>query len=324
MGLSEKVSLLSTYPDIPSVLTISAITTEHELELVSSEDYDRTMIDSIFPKVIKEDIEFYTLLEIDYQWLCRCIRMLSYGNEVTARSIICDDCEAVCQGEYKVDFRYVDCKPLPVGFNNQCKVQTWETFDESIFVRFHLLTIREYLDVLDTLYLYDNNAVLSRVCHMIDKVNDIQLDNPVKAKEYILNTMSAAEYQMICNQMLQRADYGLRSYGSIKCPKCKSNNARFLMLPNDIYFTRPWELNSDDDYLNVDGQMKTYQEVRQKLYEVIVDETLFIARASEGAVSAEWVMKQPVFIRKKYVEAFTKELKERESKLNSSNKPGAK
>ena len=96
------------------------------------------------------------------------------------------------------------------------------------------------------------------------------------------------------------------------------------MLPNDIYFTRPWELNSDDDYLNVDGQMKTYQEVRQKLYEVIVDETLFIARASEGAVYAEWVMKQPVFIRKKYVEAFTKELKERESKLNSSNKPGAK
>ena len=55
--------------------------------------------------------------------------------------------------------------------------------------------------------------------------------------------------------------------------------------------------------------MKTLQEVRQKIYENIVDETMFVARASEGAVSAEWLMNQPIFIRKKYVEQFTKELK---------------
>lgn len=51
------------------------------------------------------------------------------------------------------------------------------------------------------------------------------------------------------------------------------------------------------------------------MYENIVDETLFISRASEGAVSAEWVMDQPIFIRKKYVEAFTEELKERQAAL---------
>lgn len=61
--------------------------------------------------------------------------------------------------------------------------------------------------------------------------------------------------------------------------------------------------------------MKTYQEIRQQLYENIVDETLFIARASEGAVSAEWVMQQPIFVRKKYVQSFTNELKERERAL---------
>lgn len=61
--------------------------------------------------------------------------------------------------------------------------------------------------------------------------------------------------------------------------------------------------------------MKSFQEVRQKIYENIIDETMFIARASEGAVSAEWVMKQPIFVRKKYVESFTKELKEREARL---------
>ena len=68
------------------------------------------------------------------------------------------------------------------------------------------------------------------------------------------------------------------------------------------------------------GQKKTYQEVRQKIDENIVDETLFIARASEGAVTAEWLMEQPIFIRKKYVESFTKELKEREAKLNRQHK----
>lgn len=62
--------------------------------------------------------------------------------------------------------------------------------------------------------------------------------------------------------------------------------------------------------------MKTLQEIRQRLYENIIDETLFISRASEGAVSAEWIMKQPIFIRKKYVESFNKELKEREARLN--------
>jgi hypothetical protein len=61
--------------------------------------------------------------------------------------------------------------------------------------------------------------------------------------------------------------------------------------------------------------MKSLQEVRQKIYENIIDETMFIARASEGAVSAEWLMDQPIFIRKKYVESFTKELEERKARL---------
>ena len=56
------------------------------------------------------------------------------------------------------------------------------------------------------------------------------------------------------------------------------------------------------------------------MYENIVDETMFIARASEGAVSAEWLMSQPIFIRKKYVESFSKELKDREARLNARKK----
>ena len=55
------------------------------------------------------------------------------------------------------------------------------------------------------------------------------------------------------------------------------------------------------------------------MYENIVDETLFVSRASEGSVSAEWLMSQPIFIRKKYVEVFNKELKERENMLNQKS-----
>lgn len=51
------------------------------------------------------------------------------------------------------------------------------------------------------------------------------------------------------------------------------------------------------------------------MYENIVDETLFVSRASEGSVSAEWLMNQPIFIRKKYVESFTHELQERQKRL---------
>lgn len=60
--------------------------------------------------------------------------------------------------------------------------------------------------------------------------------------------------------------------------------------------------------------------MRQEKYERIIDETLYIARASEGAISADWVMEQPIFIRSKYVEALDKELKERQKILNKHKK----
>lgn len=66
----------------------------------------------------------------------------------------------------------------------------------------------------------------------------------------------------------------------------------------------------------MNGQTKTPSEVRRKMYENIVDEALFVARASEGAVSADWLMNQPIFVRKKYVASFTEELKEREKMIN--------
>ena len=65
------------------------------------------------------------------------------------------------------------------------------------------------------------------------------------------------------------------------------------------------------------GKLQTYHQVRQQMYENIVDEALFISRASEGSVSTEWIMSQPIFIRKKYADFFYKELKDREKSMNS-------
>ena len=86
------------------------------------------------------------------------------------------------------------------------------------------------------------------------------------------------------------------------------------------FFVRPWEIYGNGRTVEVQGKIKTYQEVRQQLYENVVEEALFISRASEGAVSTEWIMDQPIFIRKKYVEYFSKELKERQRKSNSGNR----
>jgi hypothetical protein len=57
--------------------------------------------------------------------------------------------------------------------------------------------------------------------------------------------------------------------------------------------------------------LKTPQEIRQRLYENIVDEAMYIARGAEGAVSLDWVMDQPVFIRKKYLQEMKDEVAER-------------
>ena len=68
--------------------------------------------------------------------------------------------------------------------------------------------------------------------------------------------------------------------------------------------------------IEISGELKTPQEVRQRLYENIVDEAMFISRVSEGAVSLEWIMSQPIFIRKKYMKQMEEELDERKRMYN--------
>ena len=100
------------------------------------------------------------------------------------------------------------------------------------------------------------------------------------------------------------------------------------------FFARPWEISGPGKLIDVprsqvdplreivrlNGEVKTFHDMRQDRYERIIDETLFISRASEGAVSAEWVMAQPIFVREKYVKSFEKELKDRQQKMEQQKK----
>lgn len=66
--------------------------------------------------------------------------------------------------------------------------------------------------------------------------------------------------------------------------------------------------------------MKTFQQLRQEMYERIVDEAVYIARASEGAISVEWILSQPIAVRKKYIEKFNEELEQRRKAIDKIKK----
>ena len=62
MAISESIELLGKGlykgTGIPDVLTLQALPTISELEYISSEDFDDTMIDKILPQVVKEKIDY--------------------------------------------------------------------------------------------------------------------------------------------------------------------------------------------------------------------------------------------------------------------------
>lgn len=61
----------------------------------------------------------------------------------------------------------------------------------------------------------------------------------------------------------------------------------------------------------VDGKWKTPLMIRQEAYESIITEVVNIARMSEGSIQPDWVMTQPIFIRK----SLYKQLKEERDKM---------
>ena len=242
--LSEKILLLGAglSDKYPKELTLKAIPTASELDYVGSEDFQATMLDKIFPAAIEEkDVDFRSLLEIDYHWICRGLRFLNYGPYFTTNSIFCTSCGEVSKGEFSVDLRTVECKMLPEGFDFDIVLKRDEFIDFKKDIHLSLLTIQQSIDAYnDSLFVGSDGRInrnYARCCYMIRKVGTETGLNPVDVKSIIEKEMSPADYEILKAKITELTDYGLRVGGATICPKC-GQRATFVALVDDR-FLRP-------------------------------------------------------------------------------------
>lgn len=240
--ISEKIELLGKglYKSIPNELTLSSMPTISELEYVSSEDFEATMLDKILPRAVEEKVNFRELLEIDFYWICRCLRLLNYGPYHTTNAIFCQKC-GMNYGEYRVDLRTIECKPLPENFENDIEVKQDEFIDFEGDVHIKLLTIQETMMAYkDKTFLAPDgkiNRELARLCYMIKSIGNKNNFTPFEVKSYIQNNLSAADYRVLKTRVNELTDYGLRAGGSTVCPKCGNKNAAYYALVDDRFFS---------------------------------------------------------------------------------------
>lgn len=239
--MSEKIELLgkNCYTDIPSELTLKAFPTVTELDYVGSEDFEKTMLDVILPKCIEEKINPHKLLQIDFQWICRCLRFLNYGPYFTTNAVLCNKCGVVRQ-EYQVDLRTIETIPLPDNFVNDIVISKQEFVDYNYDVHLHLLTIQEAIDMKkDKLFNRPDgtsNLDYARVCYSITSMGNEKNMSPLTAKVEIESKMSAADFKILVATVNKLTDYGLRGGGRCVCPRCHSDEAAYIALPDDRYF----------------------------------------------------------------------------------------
>lgn len=238
--ISEKLELLGKgcYADIPDTITITSIPTASELDYVGSEDFEATMLDKIFPKAIEEKCNWRQLLEIDFYWICRCMRLINYGPYFTTNRIMCRSCRNTSVGEYQVDLRSVDCKPLPDKFKNEIKISKDEFIDYDGDIVIKLPTVQDMINWRNDTAFQDEsgnpNRELARLCYMIKSMKGETNLTPLEYKLKVLKDLSSADYIILKEVVDNMTDYGLRAGGSTTCPKC-GEKATFLAFVDDRF-----------------------------------------------------------------------------------------
>lgn len=242
MAISEKIALLGKglYKDIPDVLTLKSIPTASELDYVGGEDFRATMADIILPKAVEEQIDFRQLLDIDFQWICRCLRILNYGPYFTTNAIYCPDCDKVSHGEYRVDLRTIEVKMLPANFNNSVTISKDEFIDFDGDIVLKLPTVQDIMNAeKDPLFVDskgNTNFVLARLCYMIKAIGGNSRVSPTDVKFTLQNKLSSADFRILRDRSVELMDFGLRAGGTTVCPKCGSRNAAYAALVDDRFF----------------------------------------------------------------------------------------
>lgn len=240
---SEKLELLGKglYANIPDTITVSSIPTSSELDYVSSEDFESTMLDTIFPKAIEEKCNWRELLEVDFYWICRCMRILNYGPYYTTNAIFCSNCGRTT-GEYSVDLRSIECKPINISGVNEITISKDEFIEFSSDVKIKLLTIQEKLNSeKDPAFMLSNgkrNRQLAKICYSVTSIKGKTNLTPLEVKLIIEKDMSASDYLILKECFEEATNFGLRAGGSTTCPKCGNKDAAFISLVDDR-FLRP-------------------------------------------------------------------------------------
>ena len=268
--ISEKVQLLGKgiYTSIPDELTLTSIPTASELDYVGSEDFEITMLDKILPAAVEEKVNFRDLLELDFQWVCRCLRILNYGPYHTTNAVFCSDCNKTTYGEFQVDLTTIECKELPAEFKNEIVISKDSFLDATGDVVLKLPTIQDTLNAYkDKAFINEKGRVnreLARMCYMIKSINGKTNLTPIEIKIIIQKTFSSADYIILKDEVANLTDYGLRAGGSTTCPKCKSQSAAFIALVDDRFLRptlgdlRKWKHDrSTGEDKNISGSAKT-------------------------------------------------------------------
>ena len=239
-GMSEKITLLGAglYTDIPDELTLKSIPTATELTMAGSEDFDQTMLDTVLPQCIEEKINPRSLLEIDYQWVLRGLRILSYGPIYTVNRIYCDACRERPEGEFQVNLNTVNINTLPEGFKNEIVISKDEfiQYDKDITIK--MLTVQERINSeKDKMFQINGktNSELARICYMIRDIGGKQADS-ISSRASIVNNMIDADYRILLSKSYELTNYGLTIGGRCGCPKCHSTNATFMVFVDGRFF----------------------------------------------------------------------------------------
>lgn len=241
MAIREKIQLLGKglYKDIPDELTLKSIPTGSELDYVGAEDFDETMLTKILPQCIEEKINPKELLEIDYQWILRCLRIINYGPYINTGVIFCDQCGETSRGEYTANLETVGCKPLPEGFVNKLVISKDEFLDFNKDIEIHLPTIQEIQNSRKDKQFQDafgkTNNRFARICYMITSIGGQKMD-PVSIRLTLQREMESADYIILQERISELEDYGLRGGGTIPCPKCGNREGAFIAFLDERFF----------------------------------------------------------------------------------------
>lgn len=242
--LSEKVVLIAqdAYSTIPNELNVNAVPTATELEYVGAEDFDKAMVNDVLPKVVddSEGMDFSELYDFDYDWLCRCLRLKSYGPYFTTNRIFCPDCNDVHRGEYQVDLRSVPITPMPKGFVNDLTIDADEFIECKDRIYFKLLTVKDKMHIdQDTMFDRSDgtkNLSLARLCYQIKSIGNQKDMTPLDVRQYITKKMSAADYEILKDCVAKLTNFGMHVMGYTACPVCGSKNAYYIALQQDKFF----------------------------------------------------------------------------------------